>query len=203
MITKKLLTGGINVDDAEVLMDKSEYLGALNVRFATSENGKVGRITNIEGNQSHASTINPAGDNIPFVLPAGVNTVVGSKEDDSANRLFYFVSNSNGNHGIYCYDGNTGLIYTVLTNSQVVGGLSFGGNLHSVDIIGSILSWTEGLTDPRLINADAAIKANHPTYSYSYGYSLPMTYESSTVIKRPPIYALQIARGTNTDLPLS
>lgn len=198
MITKKHLIGGINGDDAPVLLDPKEYLSALNIRFATSENGAFGRITNIEGNTLKSTTINSVGAQIPFVLPSGVNTVYGAKDDYPNNRVFFLVNNSNGNHAIYCYDGNAGLVYTVIKNDQVVGGLYFSNYIHSIDTLGSNLSWTDGATDPRSINADAAIKANHPTYVASYAYTFPISYETSTVIKRPPVFALTVARQTKT-----
>lgn len=198
MINKKQLIGGLNTDDAEVLLAPNEYLGALNIRFVTSENGSVGRITNIEGNTLKTTTIDAGGASAPFSLPSGTNTVVGSKEDLANNRLFFFVKNSNSKHGIFCYDSIADVIFTVVTNNKpvpdIVGGLSFSSYIHSIDVLGSLLCWTEGDTDARMINADAAINANHPTHAADYTYTFPIAYESSTVIKRPPVQALTVSK---------
>lgn len=202
MVTKKLLIGGLNTDDTNILIDAKEYIGALNIRFATSENGQVGEINNIEGNTLLNTTINGSGNATTFTLPTGTNTVIGSKDDYANNRVFFFVKNtqafgSSKSHGIYCYDNNTKRIYTVLRDHQVSGGLNFNNYIHSIDIIGSILSWTDNTYDPKSINSDAAIKGNHSTYSYTYTYTFPIAYESSTVIKRPPIYALSLTANND------
>lgn len=192
------MIGGINGDDSPVLLDPKEYLSALNIRFASSENGSFGRISNIEGNTLKSTTINSSGAQIPFVLPTGTNTVYGAKEDLPNNRVFFFVKNSAGNNAIYCYDDRVGLVYTVIKNDQIAGGLNFSNYIHSIDTLGTNLSWTDNITDPRSINADAAIKGNHPTYTATYAYTFPIAYETSTVIKRPPIYTLTVSRQTKT-----
>lgn len=199
MYNKKHLIFGLNTDDAEVLLDPKEYLGALNIRFVTSENGAVGRVTNIEGNALKNTTVNNSGATTTFVLPDGINTVIGSLEDSANNRVFFFVKNPNivsgsYSHAIYCYDSKTDLIYTVIKDSQMAEGLQFDKYIHSIDILGSILSWTDNKRDPKSINADAAIKANHPTYVASYAYTFPIPYTASTVIKRPPIFRLSIEK---------
>ena len=204
MITKKLLVGGLNTDDSNTLIDAKEYIGALNIRFATSENGQVGEISNIEGNTILNTTIDGSGNATAFAFPTGTNTVIGSKDDYANNRVFFFVKNtqtysgSYKSHGIYCYDNNTKKIYKVLRDHQISGGLNFSNYIHSIDIIGSILSWTDNTYDPKSINADAAIKGNHSTYSYTYAYTFPIAYESSTVIKRPPIYALSLTANNDS-----
>lgn len=200
MINKKHLIGGLNTNDAEVLLDPKEYLGALNIRFVTAENGAVGRISNIEGNTLVSTTINNVGAPITFTLPAGTNTIIGSQEDLPNQRLFFFNKNSNGNHGIYCYDDRTGYIYTVVLDNKIVGGLQFSNlkNIHSIGVLGSILTWTDNTIDPKSINADAAMAASHPSISYRYQYTFPIAYESSTVINRPPIQALLVDKGTDS-----
>ena len=165
MISKKIFNGGINADDLDVLMQPTEYLNALNVRFATTENGKVGEISNVEGNVLKAETINAINERVPWNLPAGTNTTIGAIEDTPNKRIFFFNKNSNGNHGIYCYDADTDTVYNVLLSSQVVGGLKFSANIHSVAIIGSMLYWTDGINPQRRINVEAGMRLNQPAYS--------------------------------------
>ncbi len=168
-VTKKIFTGGINSDDAPYLLDPKEYLGALNIRFITSENGEVGQITNIEGNQLKNQTTDRTGATTTFTLPQyGFNKTIGAYEDYAKRRLYWFNYNSGGWHGIYCYDGDTDRIYTLLENTNNDNLLYFYQDkfIHSVAMIGDLLYWIENGMQKK-INVEAAIKANHPAYSTS------------------------------------
>lgn len=160
MKSKKIPVLGINQDDSYPLLDTKEYLHALNMRFATTENGKVGQHSNIEGNVIK----NNSGD---FSLPAGLNTTIGAFEDTPNRRVFFFNKNSNGSHGIYCYDADDDTVYIVLLSSQVVGGLNFDSLIHSVDMFENLLYWTDGVNPQRRINVEAGIKLNQPSYTTS------------------------------------
>lgn len=168
-VVKKIFTQGINSDDAPYLLDPKEYLGALNIRFITSENGEVGQITNIEGNQLKNQTIDRTGATTTFTLPQyGWNKTIGAYEDYAKRRLYWFNYNSTGWHGIYCYDADTDKIYTLLENTNNDDLLYFYQDkfIHSVALIGDLLYWIEDGMQKK-INVEAAIKANHPTYATS------------------------------------
>jgi hypothetical protein len=168
-VVKKAFTVGINNDDASYLMDPKEYLGALNIRFVTSENGEVGQITNIEGNQLKNQTIDRVGATTTFTLPQyGWNKTIGAYEDYAKRRLFWFNYNSTGWHGIYCYDADTDKIYTLLENTNNDNLIYFYPDkfIHSVAMIGDLMYWIENGLQKK-INVEAAIKANHPSYSTS------------------------------------
>jgi len=165
-VVKKAFTVGINNDDASYLMDPKEYLGALNIRFVTSENGEVGQITNIEGNQLKNQTIDRTGATVAFTLPQyGWNKTIGAYEDYAKRRLFWFNYNSTGWHGIYCYDADTDRIYTLLENTNNDDLLAFSQSnfIHSIAMIGDLIYWIENGMQKK-INVEAAIKANHPSY---------------------------------------
>ena len=100
-----------------------------------------------------------------FTLPGGTNECIGAYEDVPNRRIFYFNKNSNGSHGIYCYDADTDLNYTVLLSSQLVGGLGFSSFIHSVAMVDNLLFWTDNVNPQRRINVEAAIKLNQATYS--------------------------------------
>jgi hypothetical protein len=168
MISKKIPILGINQDDTFALVDTKEYLNALNLRFTTSESGKVGQLSTIEGNVLKNTTLNVSGTEVPFVLPAGDNSIIGAYEDTPNKRMFFFNRNSNGNHGIYCYDSVLDIVYTVLLSSQVEDGLGFSSLIHSVSMIDTLIYWTDGVNPQRRINVEAGIKTNHPTYTTSY-----------------------------------
>ncbi len=161
-VTKKTFVGGVNQDDADFLLQPTEYLGALNIRFVTSESGEVGRITNIEGNVEKNQTINSAGNTVSWSLPAGTNRTIGAYEDTEKRRLIWFNWNSTGKHGIYAYSADADRIYTVLRSDV----LDFQSDkfVHSVAMVDDLLYWTDNYNEPRRINVDAAIKMNHPTY---------------------------------------
>lgn len=168
MISKKLPILGINQDDTYALVDTKEYLNALNLRFTTSESGKVGQQSTVEGNVIKNTTLNVSGTSVAFVLPSGTNSTIGAYEDTPNKRIFFFNKNSGGSHGIYCYDSSVDKVYTVLLNSQIDGGLGFSTLIHSVAMIDNLIYWTDGINPQRRINVEAGIKTNHPTYTTTF-----------------------------------
>lgn len=186
MNTKKIFTGGINQDDAHIILKENEYLNALNVRVVTSKDGKVGFVSTIEGNTLK-----------PVTLPAGTNTTIGVCEDTPRLRLFFFNKNSSGAHGIYCYDSSANTVYTVLLSSSVTGGLSFDKLITSASVIGDLLYWTDGVNPPRRINVEAAIKLNHPGYTTVVAsYATPIAQSVITVVRNQPAYPLTVEKVT-------
>jgi hypothetical protein len=87
----------INFDDADEYLEEGDTRSMLNVRVGYSESGDDGIITNVKGTVSLFSELS-------FSLPTGTNKCVGTCTDDQNNRLIWFNYNSNGNHGIYCYN---------------------------------------------------------------------------------------------------
>lgn len=186
MNTKKIFTGGINQDDAHILLKENEYLNALNVRVVTSKDGKVGFVSTVEGNTLK-----------DVILPSGVNTTIGVCEDAQKLRLYFFNKNSLGNHGIYCYDSPTNTAFTIIQSSQVTGGLSFDGLIASTAVIGDLLYWTDGVNPPRRINVEAAIKANYVGYVTTVApYSIPLSQSVITLVRNQPAYPLTAEKVT-------
>ena len=186
--TKKIFIGGENSDDAEYLLDEKEYLAGWNVRFLTNENGKIGRLSSIEGNVIKNETINGSGTRTPFVLPAGINEAIGSIEDAPNRRLIWFNKNSNGNHGIYCYDSKVDLIYTILDYTKVA--LDFGKFVDAIDIINSILYWIDD-GQPKRFNIDAGIITYHPTYLTDQRPYTTITKKDILLARPQPIFPIQ------------
>jgi hypothetical protein len=201
-VTKKLLIGGLNTDDSDYLLDPKEYLGGLNIRFATSEKGQVGKVSNVEGNVEKTETINNLGARITFTLPNGTNEAIGAFEDTANRRIVWFNWNSAGSHGIYSYDFDTDLIYTVFKNSDITGGLNFQRDkfIHSIAYIDNILFWTDDHNEPRRVNVERGIKTNHPTYTSTDGvYAVPVSQSTLTIIRPQPIYPLTVGFFTTTN----
>jgi len=199
--TKKILLGGLNTDDAEYLLDPKEYLGALNIRFATTENGEVGKVANIEGTIQKTETINSLGVRVPFILPGGVNQTIGAFEDTKERRVIWINWNSLGSHGIYCYDADDDLIYTVLQSSDVTTGLGFQQDkfIHSIAMIDNMFYWTDGKNNQRRINVESGIKSKHPTFvTDMVPYTLPVTESVISLIRPLPAIPLRIVKATQT-----
>lgn len=192
MENKKLLIGGLNTDDNGVFVGANEYCGALNVRFSSFNDGKVGIMTNIDGNSKRA--FNPDGSILS--MPAGTNKTIGAYEDKSKKRIYFFNDNSSGSDGIYCYDQSLDCVYTVLLSANVTGGLNFSANIHSVAMIGDILYWTDGVNPQRRINVEAGIKRYYPSYSgTTAAYPTTIDFSAITLIRPQPMIPLEIAKG--------
>jgi hypothetical protein len=195
MQSKKLFTGGINTDDSPAFLKANEYIGALNVRFTGSDDGKTGIVTNIDGNSKRA--FNPDGS--IFTLPAGTNRTIGAYEDKTKKRIYFFNYNSSLSHGIYCYDQPLDCVYTVLLSANVTDGLGFSNDIHSVAMIGDLLYWTDNLNPQRRINVEAGIKRYYPSYTGTTdAYPTTIDFASITLIRPQPMLPLDIAKGYNS-----
>ena len=82
----------LNLDDELRDLQNGEMRYALNCRVGNSDNDNQGDIENTKGNVL-----------VSFSLPPGSNKCIGAKEDLVNKRIFYFVYNDQGNHGIYEY----------------------------------------------------------------------------------------------------
>lgn len=190
MITKKLPILRINSDDAEYLINPQEYLGGLNVRHDTNENGKFGKSLTIEGTRLIYTTINSVGARVTFTLPAGTNDCHGAIEDPVTRRMFWWNYNSNGDHGLYCYDGNSDIIYTVIGPDNFNLNIVSRKFIHSAVVVGSLLYWTDDENEPRRVNVDSAIALNHPTYVTEERAYASITASTIALIRAQPEYPI-------------
>lgn len=200
MIRKKVFIGGVNTDDADFLIDTKQFIGGLNIRFASSRLGDFGKIQNIEGTREITATIDNVGAPAVFALPSGSNTTIGSIEDPVSQRVFFFNKNGAGDHGIYVYDLLSGNIYTVLMDEDVTGGLEFDSDIHSIDVYGNLIYWTDGSTWQKRINFEAGIKAYHPTYAgteEAYDITTPLPYSVTTLIRNQPAYVPVVEKAND------
>lgn len=200
MTRKKIFIGGVNSDDADFLIDTKQFIGGLNIRFSTSREGEFGKVQNIEGTREITQTTDIYGDPTTWSLPAGTNTTIGALEDPVSQRVFFFNKNSNSDHAIYVYDLRTGYIYTVLKDEDTSAGLNFDNHIHSIDVYGNLLYWTDNVEWQRRINYEAGIKTYHPTYvTNEDAYELPIENSVLTLIRNPPAFAPTVAKDSDTD----
>lgn len=189
---KKYFNEGIDSDTVDILLPAGSSVNGLNLRFATTDKGTVGTLEQIASTREFTMS-----------LPIGTNITIASAEDESRQRGLFFNWNSNGNHGIYCFEKSSSTVYTVLLNSQVSQGLNFSKDhlIHSICVVGNQLYWVnDRLNEPRAINIEAGIKLNHAGYNTTVtAYQSPISQESITLLKRPPMYPPELvgAGGAN------
>lgn len=107
------LSLGVNYD-ADYKLHKDEDLVAMvNARVLNYDKGTSGSLQSIEGTVevSNAS-----------VLPTGDHICVGAYQNNNKDRLYYFLKNSLGNHGIYYYDWFTKKHYRLIMNDNFTSG---------------------------------------------------------------------------------
>ena len=189
MIVKTDFSGLLNSDVAPQKLQPTEYVNLQNMRIGSTDKGRTGQLESVS---SALGITNP-------YLPSGNNLSNGACEDAAKQRFFEFLYNDAGNHAIFCYDGTT--VYKVLLSSQVEGGLNFDKDfyIHSAEIVGDLLIWTDNNEEQKCINVEAGIKLNHSTYVTTEApYVTPIKYTTTTLIKRPPIFPLTWAKSTDT-----
>jgi len=172
-------TGGGDFDSAFYAVKPNKWVNASNIRTLTTDFGETNTVESLGAN---VLKNNPQ-------LPAGTNVFIGHAVDESGSRIVYFIWNSNGNHAIFCYDVLSEVIYLVLANSQVTGGLNFGKNniIHSTRYVNGCIYWTDELNEPRRIDVDAGIKLNQPSYITTKApYVAPLSQSVISIIRRQP-----------------
>lgn len=184
--------GGIDNDSALQLIGENDVTNVQNARWGISEFGKSKRLENLAGTLLISQGV---------LAPYGVNYCIGSTVDAQRNYILYAIYNTFNDHCIAAYDTNTGITYPIIYDTQVVGGLGFTRNGRidrNMYVVGDLLFYTDGLLEPKCINYIAGIKANRSSYVTDVTpYFFPIKYQSSTVIVRPPIYVLTVAKQTD------
>lgn len=193
--SKKIFTGGANQDDSLHLLEDSQYLRIMNGRVGVTQYGRNARVENVPGTTIISQAVYP---------PYGTNICIGSCIDTEGQRMLWFICNTFGDHGIYCFDFVDNQVYAVIYDSQVQEGLNFNKN-YRIDkncrVINGILYWSDNYNEPKKINIDKGIKTNHASYQTEetaydlYPNGIP--YTTLTVIRRPPFYSLQVAKSND------
>lgn len=127
-------------------MPENDYRYTLNVTKYGEEN--YGVITNMKGNEE-----------VSFSLPAGTNKVIGECDDLEGRTIYYFLYNSNGDHGILRYNYDTNNIEYILESLSILN-FSTDYPINNPVIVGSgdekMLFWTDGYNVPRKLNVARA-----------------------------------------------
>lgn len=86
--------------------------------------------------------------------PEGLNECIGTYENVEKNALFFWLWNSNGQHGVFKIDGSDDSVTQILADDPTDPVLNF-DRYHLITgagMIGDILTWTDNLNPQRYIN---------------------------------------------------
>lgn len=184
--TRKIFNEGLNADDDFSVISKGQWINASNVRIITTDSGATGRVEAIGGTS-----------NLFSALPNGTNRCIGAVADEARKRIIFANWNSEGDHAIYAYDKTVGTTYKLIENIGVEGGLNFDKYFRidtNMKIVDNLLIYTDNYNEPRKINIERGIKTYQPGYPQIRGYLRPLKYTVISLIKRPPIYPLNVSK---------
>ncbi len=164
------LRGKLQTDFDERMVPNGEYVFAENIRVSTSLGSNVGAINNVLGNK--------------LLQDIGVpgSTTIGTATDESTGDLYYFTTSATTD-GVYQYDVDNDILTPLLldTTGRILnfstGFLITGANvIVNSDFTKSLLSWTDDLNPPRILNIERA---------KTYGLD-GFIEDDISVIKKPP-----------------
>jgi len=170
--------------------------------MSDDEGGNAGVIKNALGNVLVSSAA--SGD----VLPTGTNTVIGTTACKQTGEIFYFVHNSSNNHSIYQYTSRRNTVRLVYRDSVL--GFTATGFVKADCLVKengeTLLYFTDGVTDPKKINATRALANTTGVSGYPYkaagtsGYTNDEKLLSITTIKAPPLEPLVVVASSDTSI---
>jgi hypothetical protein len=174
--------GGLNYDTEPHLVPATDWIDAVNMRIAASDEQQEGAGINIEGCVRIGN----------YGYHDGINKCIGTYKDEFRNVIYAFICNSLDYDEIIEISVETGVITPVFKNKTWTGlvdvlKLSPTSKIHSVDVIhrndseGDLMFWTDGEMPPRKINILKSKNWNQPG-----GYTNPIVFDYTTVIKKPP-----------------
>jgi len=202
MAIDKLIPRYLNKDDDYLLVKSVEMVDALNVQMSDDEGGNAGVIKNALGNVLVSSAA--SGD----ALPTGTNTVIGTTACKQTGEIFYFVHNSSNNHSIYQYTSRRNTVRLVYRDSVL--GFTATGFVKADCLVKengeTLLYFTDGVTDPKKINATKALANTAGVSGYPYkaagtsGYTDDEKLLSITTIKAPPLEPPSVQAQVDTSI---
>ena len=180
ILEQRSFTGGMNNDDKYSSLADNEYINAQNMRFGdATEAGKALNMQTVPGTTLLYNR-----------LPTqGIDSNLGTCDDEGRQRILFFTYNSAGFHQISCFDAPSLTTYIVLLDSQVTGGLGFDSlhYIHSSFVNNNCLYWTDNNMEPRRVNIEAGIKLNQPLYVTTViPYVTPIDVSVISLIRRQP-----------------
>jgi len=190
--TNSFVTGKMNKDRDDRLLQANEYRNAMNAQVSRSEGANVGALENVLGN---SSIINIGS----MTLTAGLVSI-GYCTDEINNRVFIFLTNNtNSNLSYDSTKENFIVVYNTLTESTtvVVKGnfLNFSTSfpITGVNILEDLLYFTDNRNQPRVINVTLATSTVDPSGVANY-YTIE---EQISVAKYNPYQSIQLYKESS------
>jgi len=190
-IDTKHFSGFMNTDDSLVNIGDSHHRIAWNGRFRGSGNSL--RFENVEG-----TTLL----NNPY-LQDGYNETIGAYYDEKNQKIFSFVYNSKGNHGIFQYELTTGFwTKVILVGYNTVGDIlnfDLSNPIYAVKILygddtqGDGLHWNNCQKEPCQVNIQRAISGGYGSIKRSF----------INVIKRPASIPISAVYENNSNITVN
>ena len=103
----------LNADTDDRSLSADEMKKAVNISVDSDSDGDGGVVKLSDGNTSIASSDGLSG------VDSGINTVIGSVSDEELGVVYFFVHNSEGNHGVYAYSSETNTYRKIFSSSTL------------------------------------------------------------------------------------
>ena len=181
MATEKLIPQYLNKDEDERLVKPFEMTDALNIRVAHENGGDQGVVKNVEGNEAVSAAT--TADAIPS---SGDNRVIGAVPCEAGKCVYFFLYNSELNHGIYRYD-SVNDNYVKLYEDSVLNFERDGfvkGDVVINQFQEHLLYFTDNRNEPRKVNATRLLYGGYNSLMTSGTDEQKNKY--LTVCKQPP-----------------
>ena len=189
--TNSFVTGKMNKDRDDRLLQANEYRNAMNAQVSRSEGANVGALENVLGNSliSDFRTITGAGNIVS----------IGYCSDEINNRVFVFLTDNTNSTPFYVNTQKSYIIvYNALTETTTV--LATGKFLNfstafpitGVNILEDLLYFTDNRNQPRVINVTLGPSVGtqpNPTY-----YTIE---EQISVAKYNPYQSIQLYKESS------
>ena len=189
--TNSFVTGKMNKDRDDRLLQANEYRNAMNAQVSRSEGANVGALENVLGNSLISDF---------RVLTGGGNVVsIGYCSDEINNRVFIFLTDNNNSTLSYnTAQKNSIVVYNTVTESSSV--LVSGAFLNfstafpitGVNILEDLLYFTDNRNQPRVINVTLA-ESNFVALNNQY-YTIE---DQISVAKYNPYQSIQLYKESS------
>ena len=189
--TNSFVTGKMNKDRDDRLLQANEYRNAMNAQVSRSEGANVGALENVLGNSLISDF---------RVLTGGGNVVsIGYCSDEINNRVFIFLTDNNNSTLSYnTAQKNSIVVYNTVTESSsiLVSGaflnFSTAFPITGVNILEDLLYFTDNRNQPRVINVTLA-ESNFVDLNNQY-YTIE---DQISVAKYNPYQSIQLYKESS------
>ena len=189
--TNSFVTGKMNKDRDDRLLQANEYRNAMNAQVSRSEGANVGALENVLGNSLISDF---------RVLTGGGNVVsIGYCSDEINNRVFIFLTDNNNSTLSYnTAQKNSIVVYNTVTelSSILVSGaflnFSTAFPITGVNILEDLLYFTDNRNQPRVINVTLA-ESNFVALNNQY-YTIE---DQISVAKYNPYQSIQLYKESS------